>query len=90
MTPKVHSSPDVSGCDFRGSATSVLTAPRSLQLTACALPAVPTPITPDASGRAERPQGIGDVRNPQKVADPLCEPLNWVIREGGTSVVLKA
>lgn len=24
------------------------------------------------------------------MADPLCEPLNWVIREGGTSVVLKA
>jgi hypothetical protein len=40
--------------------------------------------------RAERPQGIRDVRNPEEVADPLCAPLNWVIREGGTSVTLKA
>lgn len=40
--------------------------------------------------RSWRPQRIRHVRNPQKVADPLCAPLNWVIREGGTSVLLKA
>ena len=50
----------------------------------------PPPLPQMPSVRAQRPQGIRHVRNPQKVADPLCAPLNWVIREGGTSVLLKA
>lgn len=44
--------------DSRASATSVLTMPPPLQLTACALLAAPPP-TPDASVREERPGELG-------------------------------
>lgn len=48
----------VSVHNSRASATSVLTKPLPLQLTACALPTAPPP-TPDASVRAERPGELG-------------------------------
>lgn len=48
----------VSVHDSRVSATSVLTVPLPLKLTACAFPAAPPP-TPDASVRAERPGELG-------------------------------
>lgn len=64
----------------------------SLQLSACTLLA-PRPLPHYPRCLLSELRGLGELGMSEmlgEVADPLCEPLNWVIREGGASVVLKA